>query len=72
MATKYIEVVLKSEWLGNPKGSKLTLNEVTANSLIARGSAKVLEKKDDKGAKAKDVPFAPKDKMMRTVRKKRV
>jgi len=74
MAINYIEVILVSEWMGNPKGSTLSLNSVTAQSLIDRGSAKMTKKKDEEGANiTKDVASPPKDKMVRTsVRKKRI
>lgn len=70
---KYIPIKLKAEWMGNPKGSVLSLNHVVAQSLIDRRAAKLVnENKEAKGAK-KDIVRPVKDKMMtRPVRQKRV
>ena len=72
MIPAYVEIKLKSEWLSHPKGSILCLKESAANELIRRKAAVLVEKKEEKGAKTKDIVSPPKDKMMRPVRQKRV
>jgi len=68
MAVKYVELRLKKEWMGHPKGTTLILNEETANSLKSRGTAVFVEYENrDKGANKPE-----KDKMMRPERVKRI
>ena len=70
---RFIPVKLKAEWMGNAPGTILSLNHVTAQSLLSRKSAVLVNKKKDKGATTKDIPEPPKNKMVSgPVRKKRI
>ena len=68
---RFIPVKLKADWMGNPKGSILSLNHMVAERLIGNKTAKLVKKKEDKGAKTKDIVKPMKDKMMKPVRQKR-
>jgi len=62
---EYIPVRLKSEWMGNAKGTELMLNYITANQLIARRAAvEVLDGGPDE-TEVKEVVRPVKDKMVR-------
>ena len=60
---KFIPVELTADWMGNAKGTQLSLNYITAQSLKDRGTAIYLSEKV-KGAKTNDIAAPTKDKMM--------
>ena len=62
----YYKVQLQNEWMGNPKGSELTLMEPVVRSLLNRGTAKLVVT-----TKKKELEGPPKDKMMKKSRKVR-
>lgn len=45
-----MKIVLKQEWLGNPKGSTLDIRKHYAEELIERGAAKAAPKASGKKA----------------------
>jgi len=60
----YYRVKLQSEWMGNPEGSELTLMEPIAQTLLNRGTARLV-KVAEKEPKGKSLESPPKDKMMK-------
>jgi len=61
----YYPVKLLREWMGHPKGSKLTLAAFMANELIGRRTAKLLTEKQVGKEKNKELKEPVKDKMFK-------
>jgi len=73
MSIEFVPIELTSEWMNNPKGSKLNLLTRAADTLIGRGVAKPVEsdeKGKSKGLIEKEVQTPKKDKMVRQSRTK--
>ena len=62
---EYLAVKLKDDWMGNPKGSTLTIVKRQADTLIERGVAKVIEEKKPLLKLRKSVTGPPVDKMLK-------
>ena len=60
----YVPIQLKKEWMGHPKKAKMTLIKSKADELIARGTAKAMEKKRRRLLGEKVVEEPAKDKML--------
>lgn len=57
---KYVSIILKNEWMGHPRKSKLSLVKSAAEVLISRGVARL-----DKRRVNKELEGPAKDKMVR-------
>lgn len=62
---EYVDIKLKAEWMGNPKGCVMTINKRQADILCKRGSAKILEESDSKKNLLKTIR-RKRDKMIRS------
>lgn len=61
----FVDIKLKRQWMGHPKGQPLCVEEHLAQRLVKQGAARITDDEYLKQGKDKAVEAPPKDRMLR-------